>query len=515
MGITIREALQLPDMVQTRLVAGEAGLDHVIRWVTIVELLEDASRLTEGEFLITTGFGLEENPEKLERFIPSLAERQLSGVALHTGFYLREIPPLLIEAANLYKLPLIQIPVEMNFSTVTKAILAPILNRQFETLAYSQAIHQRLITAALDHGGLSAIVGELEKLTGGNVQIKDSLGYDLQAGSHLTRDRSKSLTKEAPIRAHRETYGTLLLSKPAGQWQELDEVAMQHAATLCALEYVKERAVSATEWRLRGDLADEILRGQVANDTELETRSRMLGYPLAGSHFIAALRLETEASEQLPGIHQKINVLLKRLAEKRNLHYLLRERAAYLYVILPEQKNSRLLLEEFSLQWTRLASVPPLRISCSLPRARLADLGTAAQEAIFALHIYPLLTKSPAVLSYAELKGYQFLFPYHRVPSQLASLWQPYLEPLLAYDQKTGQQLLETLAVYLEHSLNGLKTSQALYIHRHTLKYRLQQIEAKTGCSLEDSTACWQLQLALMAYRLYRVLFPELLPYRP
>ncbi|WP_134682908.1 PucR family transcriptional regulator [Brevibacillus migulae] len=514
MGITIREALQLPDMVQTRLVAGEKGLDNVIRWVTIVEVLEDASRLTEGEFLITTGFGLEQDPDRIHRFIPSLAERRLSGVALHTGFYLRDIPAVLLQAADEYQLPLVQIPVEMNFSTITKAILTPIMNRQFETLAYSQAIHQRLITAALDQGGLPSILGELEKLTGGQAAIQDSLGHRLQTEHLHAMKQQKDMTKEVPIRAHRETYGTLLLTKPVLQWQELDEVAMQHAATLCALEYVKERAVSATEWRLRGDLADEILRGQIANDSELETRSRMLGYPLGGGHFIAALCAEKVEDDHLPGIHQKMNLLLKRLADLRGIRYLQRERANHLFVILPDEKRSLELLQELSRQWHKLASEPSLRISYSLPRKHLADLASAAEEALFALQAYPLLTNSPSVLSYAQLQGYQLLFPYHQEPDRLEQLWRPLLEPLLAYDRKTGQQLLETLTVYFAQSMNGLKTSQALFIHRHTLKYRLQQIEAKTGCSLEDAAACWQLQLALMALRLQRVLYPELLPDR-
>lgn len=511
MGITIREALQLPDMVQTRLVAGAAGLDNVIRWVTIVEVLEDASRLTEGEFLITTGFGLEHDPDKLARFIPALAERQLSGVALHTGFYLREIPELLLAAADRYQLPLIQIPVEMNFSTITKAILAPIMNRQFEALAYSQAIHQQLLAAALDQGGLNAILGELEKLTGGRALLKDAFGHALRPDELSLASSGKSVTKEVKVRTHREHYGTLMLAKPAGQWQELDEIAMQHAATLCALEYVKERAVTATEWRLRGDLADELLQGQLANEDQLEARSRMLGYPLAGSHFIAALRAGETEQNQAAGLHQKINLLLKRLAEPKGLPYLPRERTTHLFVILPEQKASRQLLCDLAAQWQKLDSLPALRISCSQPRERLTDLSGAAAEALFALHAYPLLAKSPKVLSYGELKGYQFFFPYHLEPAKLEELWRP-LAPIIAYDQKSGQQLLDTLSVYLEHSMNGLKTSQALYIHRHTLKYRVQQIEAKTGLSLTDASACWQLQLALMALRLYRLLYPELLP---
>src|SRR5690606_8150436 len=98
-------------------------------WVTIVEVLEDETRLQPGEFLITTGYGLADDEPRLRNFIPALARQGLSGVAIHTGFYLGSIPQVCIDAANQYQLPLIEIPSQLNFSTVTKAMLVPIMNR--------------------------------------------------------------------------------------------------------------------------------------------------------------------------------------------------------------------------------------------------------------------------------------------------------------------------------------------------------------------------------------------------
>ncbi|MFY0543558.1 PucR family transcriptional regulator [Brevibacillus sp. H7] len=509
MTITIREALQLPDMVQTRLVAGESGLDNQIRWVTIVEVLEDTSRLQEGEFLITTGFGLADDEQKLSQFIPSLVERKLSGVALHTGFYLREIPSACIEAANRYNLPLIEIPLEMNFSTITKAILQPIVNRQFETLAYSQAIHDRMIEAALSKGGLPAIASELAQLTGGAVTITDALGFEaIQLGAELL-DRGKLSTQTAAIRAAREHYGSLMLTKPECSWKELDNVALQHAATLCALEYAKERAVAATEWRLKGDFVEELLSGRSISDSELETRSRLLGYPLAGRHLIAAVRVAAKEDANLSVLHQTCITLLKRLCDRHHHPYLLRERAQSLLLVLPADKRSQSLLEQLAAQWLKLYPDAPLHLGISSPRSLLSQLADAADEAVYALQAYPLLTRAPALLPYTEMQGYQFLYPYHRQQETLQALWHPLLDRLLEYDRKHNQQLLETLHAYLEHNCNGLKASQALYIHRHTLKYRLEQIEEKTGCNLEDAHQRWQLQLALMAFRLHRLLYPS------
>ncbi|MGE7272177.1 PucR family transcriptional regulator [Brevibacillus panacihumi] len=510
MSITIREALQLPDMVQTKLIAGAGGLDHPIRWVTIVEVLEDPSRLQEGEFLITTGFGLDGDSKRLASFIPSLARQKLSGVAIHTGFYLREIPQEFIQQADLYRLPLIEIPVEINFSTITKAILQPIVNRQFETLAYSQAIHNQMIEAALSKGGLSAIIEELAKLTGGAVTLVDALGFEVVQHGPRTSERTgeeKESAHAVSIRASREHFGSLTLSKPKHLWKELDDVALQHAATLCALEYVKERAVSATEWRLKGDFVEELLSGKEMNETELESRCRMLGYPLQGRHFVAAVRVngqDTDSSE----LHQNAITLMRRLCDRQKRSYLLRERPHCLFFVLPDERTSLLLLQQLASRWEQLYPDQPMHIGVSNPCDPLPRVDRAAEEAMFALQAYPFLAAPPDFLRYSEMRGYQFLFPYHRSQESLMALWRPLLDPLIRYDTKHNMQLLETLDAYLRHNGNGLQTSQALYIHRHTLKYRITQIEEKTGCSLEDAHQRWQLHLALMARRLQQHLYP-------
>lgn len=511
MTISIREALQLPDMVQTRLIAGAGGLDNPIRWVTIVEVLEDATRLQEGEFLITTGFGLADNTERLASFIPSLASQKLSGVAIHTGFYLREIPAAFIEMADRLQLPLIEIPAEINFSTITKAILQPIVNRQFETLAYSQAIHNRMIEAALSKGGLAAITGELATLTGGAVTLVDALGFEVtqHASTEMAAEVAETSAHSIPIRANREHFGTLTLVKPQQAWKELDDVALQHASTLCALEYVKERAVSATEWRLKGDFVEELLNGKQMSPAELESRCRMLGYPLTGGHFVVALKVDARDEAALHELHQSAIMLMRRLCDRQQRSYLLRERPHYLLFVFPDNRSSLQLLTLFAQRWEQLQMDYSLHLAMSNPREHLEDVAAASEEALFALQAYPLLASAPDMLRYRDMQGYQFLFPYHRSQESLLALWKPLLDPLIGYDKKHNQQLLDTLDVYLQQNGNGLQTSQALYIHRHTLKYRLTQIEEKTGYRLEDAHQRWQLQLALMARRLQKQLYPS------
>jgi len=512
MTITIREALQLPDMVHTKLVAGANGIDKQIRWVTIVEILEDANRLQEGEFLITTGFGLEASPDKLSQFIPSLAKRGLSGVAIHTGFYLREIPQTFIEEADRYSLPLIEIPTELNFSTITKAMLTPIMNRQFEILSYSQAIHDQMIRVALSGKGLAAIAQELSALTQGEVKITDSLGYELVSHPHPAEETEpKHVRRSVPIQAADDTYGEITLIKPAENWKDLDQVALQHASTLCALELVKDRAIAETEWRMQGDFVEEMLSGRTEWSAEVEARSRMLGYPLTGRHLVVQLLVHgLQDPVEISAAHQKLTALIKRQAHKSQVSYLLKERSQHLLLILHQSPNSVSFLEQISAQWMKVQQERALHIGVSNEVTKLPLFAQAAEEAHFAALVYPLLKEAgiPSILFFKEMSGYQFLFSFYRDQHLLKTLWEPYLTAIIAYDERHGQHLLKTLDVYLQTNLNGLRAAQLLYIHRHTLKYRLQQIVEKTGLDMETAAHRWQLQLAIMAYRLHKLLYP-------
>lgn len=58
-------------------------------------------------------------------------------------------------------------------------------------------------------------------------------------------------------------------------------------------------------------------------------------------------------------------------------------------------------------------------------------------------------------------------------------------------------ELLETLDSYLKHSENLKTTSEHLFLHVNTLKYRLQRISELLNCNLKDADTRFRLRMAL------------------
>jgi DNA-binding PucR family transcriptional regulator len=71
------------------------------------------------------------------------------------------------------------------------------------------------------------------------------------------------------------------------------------------------------------------------------------------------------------------------------------------------------------------------------------------------------------------------------------------LTPLEAYDREQGGDLVHTLAVYFREGANLSRAATALFLHRNSLYYRLDHIQALTGLSLSDETHRLWLHLAI------------------
>ena len=76
------------------------------------------------------------------------------------------------------------------------------------------------------------------------------------------------------------------------------------------------------------------------------------------------------------------------------------------------------------------------------------------------------------------------------------------LKDLIAYEKTNQIDLMETLDAYLNENANIIETSDKLFIHRNTLKYRLKKIENLLNVNLHSLEDCLKLLLAMKAYKI-------------
>ena len=87
--------------------------------------------------------------------------------------------------------------------------------------------------------------------------------------------------------------------------------------------------------------------------------------------------------------------------------------------------------------------------------------------------------------SFYDIGSYQMIF-YIKDKKNLILFRDQYLKKLYEADQEGSPQLLETLREYLIQNGNMSQTSKKLFIHRNTLQYRMEKIEAITNKDIND-----------------------------
>jgi DNA-binding PucR family transcriptional regulator len=80
------------------------------------------------------------------------------------------------------------------------------------------------------------------------------------------------------------------------------------------------------------------------------------------------------------------------------------------------------------------------------------------------------------------------------------------LGPLLDHEARKGGELVRTLSTFLEHGGAHRPTSEALNIHRNTLKYRLGRIREITSLDPSAANTAFDLQVATRIWQTMSVL---------
>lgn len=547
MALSIREALQLPVMAHTSLIAGQKGINNDIKWVTTVEVVEDITRFQDGEFLITTGFDMHDNTEKQAEFEKLLHLKKLSGVAIYTDFYLSEIPEGFIHAANQSCTPLIKIPPQINFSMITKAILEQIVNKQMTLLEHSLSIHKELTSSILNDQSLSEITKKLANLTTASTyifndfceliykvnqnpfisirsenntffgenefNIKEFLKSCQTEGHYTHREVEEYRISACPIIARKYCFGWIMIIKPLKTWNELDDIAIGHAVTVCAIEYLKQKAVLEKQILLQGDFLEEIIHQNYSNENTVIEKGRKLGYDITAKQTVFYFTFENTNDENISQEINRLYALIDQVFIRERKQYIIRTKLkSIMLVTIVSGKNTNQikkycyqLIDEIEKQWEYHFHDNLLQIGIGNECVGIKGLSKSAKQAKYAVKLSRLLDKSMTTVHYSDLGLYSVLIEMKESGFDLKSLYKNYLGDLI-HQKSHGVDLFKTAEAYLLNNENIQVTANKLFIHRHTLKYRLNLIETKTGLDLKLTDDRMKLQLGIFAYKLIHYL---------
>jgi DNA-binding PucR family transcriptional regulator/putative methionine-R-sulfoxide reductase with GAF domain len=420
------------------------------------------------------------------------------------------------------------------------------LQGQLEEMQGSQAIHERFTQLALAGAGAGAILEAIETLRAAPVELFDPTGFRLErpaareaggksgSGLGLTRlEIPTSITGSATLEAIEVTAGRpprqisltpiragddllAVLAAEAIEDQDANQRrALEHGATVLALELAKERAAAEVERRLRGDLVEELLGHGLEREesVRLAAQAERLGHRLSSRSWVLVVEPDDDAGaaalESL-SLQDRLHRLVSDLCARRFPGSLVVTRSASLVLLVPVAESDTEVpdaselkgLEAFGdliLQTLhRVVRNGSFSLGIGNNTTEVHELPRAHDEARQSLRLARRGGATRRVASYRNLGAFRLLLEVQN-PVALARFVDETLGPLLRYQEGRRTPLIETLEHLSAEHWNRRAAARGLHLHVNSLAYRIQRIESLLAVSLEDAETRVALSIALRA----------------
>jgi purine catabolism regulator len=510
MSLTVRDIVDIPGM-PLRLLTGEARTDRPIRWVHASELEDPTPWLKGGELILTTGMGVGETAAKHRAYVRRLVEAGVGGLGFGLGFGFDTTPKALVAEATKHDLPLFEVPYPVPFIAITEAVFTRLLAEQYDTLQRAVDAEHVLTRAVLDGGGIDGVISSLSDVIKGWAVLLDLHGMPLASTEGDASVRQERIWDE--LRSSRPEGATFSLSlvdrghhvwvQPVGaggrieaflavgkpeQPSQLDRIVAAHALSLFAIELAKNRAVAEAQRKLQGDFFDALAGGIAAADA---ARGLVrFGFERDASLVVVALEtVEPNAADPQE---------LARAATDR----LSRTEGGYL--VSTSEGGVSLLLPAGAHDPGELAKALATRLDAELragsgSAVTAEEVGRSLREARYALQVCRLEGWPQA--GFEDLGTYRLLLSMAD-PDALRAFADAMLAPLDGYDRAHDGELIGSLQAFLQHNARWETAAAQLFVHRHTLRYRMRKVEELTGRDLSSSFDRMEFWLALRAREL-------------
>jgi purine catabolism regulator len=550
-GIAVRDLLNTPSLDGATVLAGNSGLDRLVRGLNVMEVPDILPWVKPDELLLTTAFPLTradatEHGELMQALITELDARGLSALGIKLGRYLDAVPRQALDRADELGFPVLRLPDGVAFDEVLSEIYSRLLDQQARILAQADALHRAISTIVLAGGGLPQIADEVSRLLdcvvlittpdgrvladeGGGVHraLLESASLFDGTGRLLVERLRTGMHELSAADAGHATGGVAMTAIVAGGVDHGRIVAyrgddglptgslqaLERAAIVAALTITKELAVSAVEGKFRGDYLRDVLTGLVPVDDSVVDHCRSLGWNIDRPLVVVVAELDpvTAAPVGASGTTAVVH---------RSQHE--RFSSAWQQVVRVRDKGSPVV--GFSQEVVALLPVKPgaqPAVVDEVIAAVAGDRGGGRQS--FCAGVSRVVTDPAGIAAgYAQARktvavgrrvhGHGSVSHFdslgvHRLLSlvpdttELKSFADEVLSEL-ATDNAEAADLRVTLQTLLDTNLNVAETARLLHFHYNTLRYRIGKLERIVGPFTTDPHLRLDVALALQVIQM-------------
>ncbi len=516
------------------LLGGGSGLERRVEWATALRTRPPAFEAIRGgemAFVPVRGIRLLDERLDLTQVIRSFAEK--GGVAVAV---VGDVSQGAIEVAEQMMVPLLRLPDSTHVADAQQATVRFILDQRTLLHEKQQQLHTQLMELAMARAGTSAIVDRLDEITGcavvwqdldGSIRHssplarRDGLVERLQRDAPAIRRWAEgvpAVAADPPVHEFRLTGtdqsrlvapvplrdgigGVLSLVAEEGRLDQVARLAVARAASACAIELDRERAVLAARDELEGEFLESLLTGTYSSEATVRSRADRLGFALGGDTVALVVRQDSATDGSSRVRRDQLLVGAQGWIRRRAESALATVRQGALAAVLPlppEEPTPDLvrLAADLRLECAGAIGADDVSVGLGRPKPGIAGVKASYREAEQALTMGSRLYGGGRVTRFADLGLHRLLFAMAG-QVEMREFFDDQVSTLVEYDRRTGAGLMKTLSAFFHCHGSPTEIAALLHLHRNTVLYRLRRIEEIGRLRLDDPQTRLNLHLCL------------------
>jgi len=518
---------------------GVRGLDAPIKGIHLSELGDPTPWMLPHSILLTTGLRLQEHPESGARLLRTLSDASMAALVVALGHTIAVPPQCMVEEADRLGFPLLLAPFDLPFQRIVAFVydarrsddtyeemyrlkrtisiqdhLVDLLTRDHGLERFLEAVSDLLKATVL----LFDASGDLASVTGPTV-IVNAETADAYFRGYLEVKRRPERSPNFLVGGYATAYREVLVSDRLAQvllavrngddpLPELGNVTLFYAQKLLSLHKLGEQGLMLLREDLRSAFLDDLLNG-AATEAEFTLRMRRFGLDPESEWRLAICAIRDrhsapqakQGSEEEGALGGSLRAVVDAFIRARQLTCLTTTQKDFIAVLMvPLEEDPERVFELSAELCQTAAETMEVAVDVGVSAAGRGALrvGRGFAEAQECLHVARSCGSVAGAAVFENLVPQRRLVANQSVESLQAVIAQT-LGQLLLYDAAHRTRLLATIRAYIDSGCHVGNTARVLYIHRNTLRQRIDRAEQLTGAKLDNSNDVVDLVLGFRA----------------
>ena len=478
-----------------------------IESISVQELPVD-DFIQKDELVLSTAIGCLEREDLFQQLVKEVSRARAAAMILTFKDPKFVVPSGVIAYANSVDLPLFVIPWQYRFSEIQTAVIKSV---QEKKLKLYKELQSSLFDLFFESQSLESAADLIADSLKAWVAIVEKNGRLLAKSQNMAVPPEEAVRiAEKPIRIGTVLGGYLRLYGPkeSAVWSAEEEKNLIEKLVCFPLSlwFNRKNIEDMVEIRLKNDFVWNLANKNYASLEEITAQGARLSFDLNRPYTCILLKAVPRAertdhtySVESAADTSVIEGLLIEIGRTERLKIMVADRSLEFIIYLenPAERAGAVVeafLDAVDAQLTKLFPVYQFYWGISEITCKTPDFSQLYKDAALALGYCINSNQQRYRFTYRDTKDLQIISVLSGNP-QILAIAADTIGALRKYDTSSGIDLMGTLIEYINCNYNISLTARNLHIHRQSLLYRLEKIEALTEMSLSNHKDLFLLEI--------------------